>query len=263
MAVDRTVVDRYLDRIAYRGGRAPTYAHLAALQRAHLLAVPFENLDVFARTGVRVGLDWSVPKVVDRRRGGWCFELNGAFAALLDALGYPVTHHSAQVDDGAGALGPALDHLALLVHVEGRRLLVDVGFGDSALTPLDVDDAAPQDGAVRRSRLTPVDGGAALDLFDEGADGTWARQYRLDLTVRRLEEFEPRSTALQTLPGLPWTTRRFATRPTPDGGRVWLFGDRLKVRRPDGTVTETPVAPADWDAVLDARLGLRPAPLAP
>ena len=113
-------------------GRAP-------LASTHPRAtVPFENLDVFARTGVRVGRDWSIPKIVERHRGGWCFELNGAFSALLDALGFAVTLHSGQVDTGGGALGPALDHLVLVITLDGRRFLVDVGFGDSALAPLDL-----------------------------------------------------------------------------------------------------------------------------
>lgn len=250
-------VDRYLARIGYAGDRRPTFAALAALQLAHLRAVPFENLDVFARRGVRVGLDWSLPKIVDRRRGGWCFELNGAFAALLGALGFEVTRHSAQVDGGAG-LGPTLDHLALVVHLDGRRWLVDVGFGDAPLAPLDLDVIEPQDGLVRRSRLAPAPGEpGAVELFDE-VDGAWVRQHRLDPAPRQLEEFEPRSTVLQTEPGLTWTGRRFATRPTPTG-RVWLLTDRLKVREGDGDgpTDEVAVAAQEWDDMLLVHLGMR------
>jgi N-hydroxyarylamine O-acetyltransferase len=248
-------VDRYLARIGYTGDRSPGVAQLAALQLAHLRAVPFENLDVYARRGVRVDLDWSLPKIVERRRGGWCFELNGAFGALLMALGYTVTRHSAQVDDGAG-LGPELDHLALVVHLDGRRWLVDVGFGDSSLAPLDLDETLPQDGLVRRSRLVPcVDAPGSVELFDELPDGTFDRQYRLDPTPRELAAFAPRSELLQTEPGLTWTQRRFATRPTA-AGRVWLLTDRLKHRVGDGhaATTETEVAPTDWDAALAEHL---------
>ena len=249
-------VDRYLARIGYSGDRTPTRANLAALQLAHLLAVPFENLDVFARTGVRSDLAWSVRKLVERRRGGWCFEANGAFSALLDALGYDVALHSAQVDD-RGELGPPLDHLVLVVHVDGRRLLVDVGFGDAALAPLDVDDPEPQDGLVGRYQVALAAGGASLELFDEPTAGEWRRRHRLDLAPRDLAEFERRSHELQTTPGLTWTTRRFATKPTPDGGRVWLLTDRLRVRAADGTVTETAVPPDEWDAVLYERFAMR------
>lgn len=246
-------VDRYLARVGYKGDRSLTAANLARLQLAHLRAVPFENLDVFARTGVRVDLDWSIPKIVDHGRGGWCFELNGAFSWLLGALGYDVTLHSARVD-GGGELGPALDHLALVVRLGGRRLLVDVGFGDSSLSPLDLDIEEPQDGIVRRARFEHAEGW--VELFEEQTEGTWARQYRLDLAPRMLAEFEPRSDELQTLPGLGWTTRRFATRATPTG-RVWLLTDRLKVRDSNGVITETAVDERDWDHMLDRHFQMR------
>lgn len=252
-------VDAYLARIGYDGARTPSLEVLRALQLAHVRTVPFENLDVFARTGVRVDRKWSIPKVVDRRRGGWCFELNGAFSALLDALGFAVTLHSGQVDLGSGAgLGPGLDHLVLIVALRGRRWLVDVGFGDSALAPLDLAAAEPQDGVSGRYRISTLDAGV-VEMSEEQPDGSWTRQLRVDLTPRQLDEFAPRSTYLQTEPGLTWTTKRFATRATDAGGagRVWLFADRLKSRAADGATTETPVDPGDWDAALWEHFGMR------
>ena len=96
-------------------------------------SVPFENLDVFHRRGVQTGAEWSVPKIVARGRGGWCFELNGAFASLLEALGYQVTRFAATVllptSTGSGP-SPIPTHLTLQVDLD-RPYLVDVGFGDS------------------------------------------------------------------------------------------------------------------------------------
>ena len=97
-------VEAYLDRIGYAGPVEPTYAVLAALQRAHMLAVPFENLDI--ALGRRLVLDRraNYARIVERRRGGWCFELNGLFAWLLQQLGYRVTllgSFSIQGPDGA------------------------------------------------------------------------------------------------------------------------------------------------------------------
>ena len=97
--------------------------------------MPFENLDVFHRRGVSTDVASSYAKVINRGRGGWCFELNGAFGWLLAELGFEVDRVSCQVwgDDG---WGPPLDHLALVVHLGGERWLADVGFGDCCLSPI-------------------------------------------------------------------------------------------------------------------------------
>jgi N-hydroxyarylamine O-acetyltransferase len=250
-------VDAYLARIGYDGARTPTLDVLQALQLAHVRTVPFENLDVFAGAGVRVDRAWSIPKVVERRRGGWCFELNGAFSALLESLGFAVTLQSGQVDQGGG-LGPELDHLVLVVDLDGRRWLVDVGFGDSALAPLDLAVDEPQDGVSGRYRIAALEDGV-VEMSEEQPDGSWTRQLRVDPTPRRLDEFEPRSNLLQTEPGLMWTTKRFATRASDAGGaaRVWLFSDRVKFRKPDSSTTETAVEPGDWDAALWVHFGMR------
>ena len=124
---------------------------------------------------------------------------------------------------------------------ERHRFLVDVGFGDSALAPLiEHDERAPD----------------TVEMFEGGNEGAWGRQLRVDLTPRQLADFEPRSTFLQTEPGLQWTTKRFATRAT-DGGRVWLFADRLKQRVDGGATTETPIAPDEWDAALWEHFAMR------
>ena len=106
--------DRYLERIGFDGPIRHDVTTVEALQRAHLTAVPFENLDVYHRRGVATGIDWSVPKIVERGRGGWCYELNGAFSALLESLGFTVTRLGATVllDDSTNPSGTDPDHLA-------------------------------------------------------------------------------------------------------------------------------------------------------
>src|SRR4051812_31453470 len=108
-------IQAYLDRIDYRGPRDPTAETLRALHAAHLLAVPFENLNV--AMGWPIALDEAAlfDKIVVRRRGGFCYELNGLFAALLRGLGFQVTMLSAGVAREGGGFGPEYDHLTLLV----------------------------------------------------------------------------------------------------------------------------------------------------
>src|SRR5919107_4778825 len=120
-------VNAYLERIGYRGPLAPTAETLRRLHVAHLLAVPFENLSIHAGEPVVLDDDSLFEKVVGRRRGGFCYELNGLFAALLRALGFRVEMLSAAVAKPSGEFGREFDHMALLVHA-GERWLADVGF---------------------------------------------------------------------------------------------------------------------------------------
>lgn len=259
-------VDRYLARIGYTGDPIPTASVLAALQLAHMIAVPFENLDVVARRPVSTEVAWSYPKVVDAGRGGWCFELNGSFGALLEALGFRVAYHSARVWDAAAKeLGPELDHLCLLVEAAGDRWLVDVGFGDSALTPLRFDTGDVQERRPRRCRLDRT--GDEVEYLEWMPSNDWELQYTVDLAPRTLGDFQARSDALASGAGGGYFTEKpFATRAlSGDGSRVWLLKDRLK--RAEGSrheQVETPVDESAWDVMLREWFGMsRPEPAKP
>ena len=128
-------IDAYLQRMGYYGDRSPTLETLRALHRAHLLSVPFENLNIGLGWPILTTEDALFQKIVVGRRGGFCYELNGLFAALLRVLGFDVTLLSARVVNGAGEVGPEFDHLTLLVQLE-ECWLADVGFGDSFIEPL-------------------------------------------------------------------------------------------------------------------------------
>jgi N-hydroxyarylamine O-acetyltransferase len=244
-------VDRYLALLGFQSPPRPGLEALEALQRAHLTAVPFENLDVYNGIPVRTDPDWSLAKVVDRRRGGWCFELNGAFSVLLDALGFEVARLGAAVLlDGASDM---ITHLALEVLLD-RPYLVDVGFGDSFCRPLALDQRGPQDGASGTFELMPGDHGTTLTWHDEEGP---AAQYRFKRVGLALADFEPASQHLQSDKSLSWHKRAFATRLL-DGGpdRVTLVGDRLKLRR-DGQTTEERIEDADWVDTLHRWFGYR------
>src|SRR5690242_3051518 len=105
----------YLQRINYRGEQKPTAAILRELHRAHLLAVPFENLDIHLGRPILLDQDALFDKIVRRSRGGFCYELNGLFALLLRGLGFDVTLLAAGVARADGGFGPEFDHLTLLV----------------------------------------------------------------------------------------------------------------------------------------------------
>jgi N-hydroxyarylamine O-acetyltransferase len=175
MAGVPTWVDDYLARIgAARPDRADDEA-LRGLHLRHLLAVPFENLSVHLGEEIVLDEPSLVAKIVDRRRGGFCYELNGAFAALLSALGYDVTLLAARVY-GADGLGIPYDHM--VVRVDGW--LVDVGFGSHSHYPLRLDVAAdqPDPGGTFRIDAAP-DGDLVVRKDGEPQYRIWSRPQAL------------------------------------------------------------------------------------
>jgi N-hydroxyarylamine O-acetyltransferase len=179
-------IPAYLDRIGYAGPQQPTPETLRELHRAHLFTVPFENLDIALGRKIVCKEDTFLRKIVEKRRGGFCYELNGAFAALLRGLGFQVTLLSARVTGEAGSESPEFDHLTLQVDLD-EPWLADVGFGDSFLDPLrlKVGEEQAQDG--RRFRI--VEQNVSLHVERTELDRTWKRQYSFTLATRRLEEF--------------------------------------------------------------------------
>jgi N-hydroxyarylamine O-acetyltransferase len=198
-AMDDSRVERYLDRIgATRPARADAGA-LAELQLRHLRSVPFENLSIHMGEPILLEEAALVDKLVERRRGGFCYELNGAFAALLAALGYRVTLLAARVHSPDGP-GPPFDHLALRVDTDASGAwLVDVGFGSFSHHPLRLDSRADQPDPGGSFRITPTADG---DL-EVTADGR--PQYRLEPRPRRLGDFEPTCWWHQTSPASHFT----------------------------------------------------------
>ena len=221
-------VQAYLDRIGYRGPLDPTAETLRALQVAHLQTVPFENLSIHAAQPIILDEAALFDKVVTRRRGGFCYELNGLFGTLLRALGFEVDLLSAGVRRMKGGFGPEFDHLTLAVHLE-ERWLADVGFGDSFREPLLLDERGEQ---VRGDQAYRLDeDGDHLILFQrQSFEGDWERQYRFTLRPHELPEYEEMCRYHQTSPESHFTLKRVCTLATPEG-RVTLSDLRLITTR--------------------------------
>jgi N-hydroxyarylamine O-acetyltransferase len=236
-------VEAYLRRMNYRGALAPTAATLCDLHRAHLLTVPFENLDIHLGRPILLAQAVLFDKIVMRRRGGFCYELNGLFAALLRALGFEVTLLSAGVARAGGGFGPEFDHLTLLVEsqlsvvsgqsgqtadeVHGMQWLADVGFGDCFRAPLRLVAGLEQEQDGRAYRLDR-DGDHLILMQRDGAG--WAPQYRFTLQPRQYAEYADMCHYHQTSPDSSFTRKRVCTLATPDG-RVTLSERELIITR--------------------------------
>jgi N-hydroxyarylamine O-acetyltransferase len=208
-------IEAYLRRIDYRGALDPTIDTLRALHRAHVQAVPFENLDI--PRGKRITLDEGLQfdKIVNRHRGGFCFELNGLFSALLRQLGFKVQRLSSRMGNGNGDFGLEFGYMSLMVQLEERWLADVCG---SFIEPLRIDDRSEQ--VQERGRYRIDDEGEYLKYFMLDGDG-WVGKYLFRLQPYALADFVELCNYTQTSPDSWFTQRQMCTRATPEG-RVTL-----------------------------------------
>jgi N-hydroxyarylamine O-acetyltransferase len=240
-------VDAYLNRVGLPWV-PPTAESLRALHRAHVLAIPFENVDVLLGTHRGLAPEAIVDKLVRRRRGGYCFEHALLFAAVAERMGFEVRRlmarvHPAQVHpDGSGS--PT--HMALRVHADGVAHLVDVGFGPSMIAPMSLRDGVLVDQAGWLHRLTEDRGYWTLE---KRTGDCWERLYAFDESPRRPIDYEMAHRYTSTHPASPFTSRLMVMR-VADRIRRRLVDDQLTVERADGRVQRTSVPPERLDDTL-------------
>jgi N-hydroxyarylamine O-acetyltransferase len=250
---------RYLDRIAYTGPTEPSAKALRLLHRAHLFAVPFENLDIARGRKIICDEDAFFRKIVERRRGGFCYELNGAFAGLLRELGFAVTLLSACVPRDDGSYSPEFDHLALRVDLE-EPWLADVGFGDLCLDPLRLAAGTEQEQDGWKFRVVSESDSQHVERMErKGRGDGWKRQYSLTQTPRRLDEFADMCHYHQTSPESPFTRKQVCSLATPYG-RVTLSERTLITTRNGARNDEREErllnSEAEWEAALREHFGI-------
>ncbi|MET8468471.1 arylamine N-acetyltransferase [Streptomyces sp. NPDC006422] len=231
-------LDVYLARLGFEGERAPTLETLRGLQRAHVLGMRWDTIDSFLYREVRIDVPSVVDKLVRRGRGGYCYEHTVLFAAALEKLGFRFTAVSGRVQLGADSSAPRpATHAMLIVEVEGRRWLTDIGFGASPLEPIELVDGGTSEGGpwpylLRRQVVTHGSEGWAVHQRGEGPEGpegwtvrqvfTENPQYPIDYAVgNHFVATHPRSPFVtrpyiqrlrtdrhDTLDALVWTTDR-------------------------------------------------------
>lgn len=246
-------VEAYLRRIGLATRPPADLEGLAELQLAHLLTVPFENLDIVAGRPIRLDRGALEAKIVGAHRGGFCYELNGLFAELAAAFGFAVSRLAAQVWSDETGWGIPFDHLVLRVDLDDSYL-VDVGFGDSFRAPLALAEGAEQ----------PDVGGGRFGLSRDAHDRWLLWKTHPGTTVRTpLFRFRDRAYALADFAdACDWqqqespffSAHRIVELLTPDG-RVVLLDQRL-IQHDRGERAERVIDEADVPALLRARFGL-------
>jgi N-hydroxyarylamine O-acetyltransferase len=249
--VTKVDITQYLNRINYRGSLIPSPETLRALQVAHLLNVPFENLSIHAQEPIVLKNEALFSKVVERRRGGFCYELNGLFAALLRELGFDVSMLSAEVASASGGFSQPFDHMTLLVKLE-ERWLADVGFGDSFLEPLKIDALSEQVQGDQAFRIVPD--GDYLLVLRKYAD-EWKPEYRFTLRPYQYNDFEEMCLYHQTSSQSHFTQKRVCSLAT-ISGRITLSDMRFIVTANGMREEHTLASTTEYNEILDEKFGI-------
>ncbi|HEX5280224.1 MAG TPA: arylamine N-acetyltransferase [Micropepsaceae bacterium] len=225
-------LDAYFDRVGYGGARHASLDTLRALHALHPAAIPFENLDPLLGRRVRLDLDSVQRKLLTNRRGGYCYEHNGLFAAVLTALGFRLTTLAARVVYGRPNPADARrSHMLLKIDTSDGTYLADVGFGgQSPSAPLRLDTTTEQHtphGLYRISR--------ERDWFELAAeiDGEWRGLYRFTLEEQSAEDHEMSNWYVSTHPDSEFRALLFVAR-HPAGRRLTLLGNQFTIRQIDG-----------------------------
>ncbi|MFI8346420.1 arylamine N-acetyltransferase [Streptomyces sp. NPDC085596] len=223
-----TQTDAYLQRLGAEHRPSPTTEALRDLHLRHLQSVPFENLSIHLGEPVVLKEEALLDKVVGARRGGFCYELNGAFGLLLASLGYEVQLLAGRVHGDEGRLGIPYDHLALRVRtVDGDDLIADVGFGAHSHGPLGFGERGDQMDPGGTFRVVEV--GEDFDVLRDGKP-----QYRLEQRPRTLPDFRAGAWWHSTSPESHFTRSLVCSRITADGGRITLSGRTLTTTDAEG-----------------------------
>ncbi|MGW1954713.1 arylamine N-acetyltransferase family protein [Streptomyces sp. NPDC001920] len=245
--MDSVEADAYLRRLGVEYPAWPTVDVLRELHLRHLQTVPFENLAIHLGEEIVLEEKRLLDKVVGAARGGFCYELNGAFGTLLTALGFDVTLLAARVHGKEGRLGIPYDHMALKVRtVDGGTWLADVGFGAHSHYPLAFEARGEQEDPAGVFRIVEAgpDAAGARGGYDlaEAADlevvMSGRPEYRLERRPRVLGDFAAGAWWHSTSPSSHFTQSLVCSRVTQDGGRITLSGRTFKTTAADGARAE-------------------------
>jgi N-hydroxyarylamine O-acetyltransferase len=223
----------YLERIRYDGPLTPSLEVLRRLHRAQVSSIPFENLNLFLGRPILLDSASLVSKLIEQRRGGYCYELNGLFFLVLQHLGFTVTPLAARVFNGEQFLHKS--HRLTLVEIDEERWIADVGFGGNGLVepiPLQLEREFPQRLDTYRLLADPKLG----FLFQHKLGDQWRNLYAFSLEEQYPPDYEAMNYYASTNPNSHFTHHTIATI-VADDARIILNNAEFKIRRPDETIT--------------------------
>ena len=242
-------LSNYLHRIGLFQEFSVSEEALFTLHKAHVLNIPFENLDVINKVPIVLDQDCFYQKIVENRRGGICYELNGAFKRLLDSVGFNSFFISCNVYAASiDKYGADFGHIALITTIGDKQYLVDVGFGDAFIEPLKLVYDTPQNQYGVYYRFSRLPEGEIL-LEKSTDDVQYQKMFKFALVPRQLQDFEALCAFHQQAPQAPFNKQALCTRPTLEG-RVTLTAKSLIITTGKGKQETSVPTATDFDEFL-------------
>ncbi|MEN7548315.1 arylamine N-acetyltransferase [Rapidithrix thailandica] len=232
----KTKLQQYFDRIGFTSHAKPDLETLHQLHLLHLTHIPFENLDVMYHNPISLEPEKLFKKLVEKKRGGFCYEMNGLFQQVLQTIGFDSHLIAARVKNSQGGFGREDDHAAILTILDGNIYLTDVGFGDSFLKPILLETGTVTEG---KYTITEYDDNYLAYSSKNETTKQFETQFIFTLQERPLSYFTEGCEFHQTSPDSHFTKGRVITLAREDG-RVTLSESKLKISQ-QGKVTEFPI----------------------
>ncbi|AWV04967.1 arylamine N-acetyltransferase [Burkholderia sp. JP2-270] len=252
MKAENFILQHYFERIGFEQPAVADIATISAMMRKQLFTVPFENLDVLARKGVSLAPEDIVEKILHRKRGGYCYEVNGVFAMALQALGVPYQFVAAR--PMFYPVKRPKTHMAIVLTLNGEQWLCDLGFGSYGIRApmrLDVLDVEVNQDCDTFMLSKTSD---REYLLKARVDGQWANQYAFDLSPQEWIDFAPANYLNSTHPDAIFVQKMLIVLHNETGRKI-LFGDTLKTVS-NGQTEQRMISPEGHAPVLFREFGL-------
>jgi N-hydroxyarylamine O-acetyltransferase len=244
--------NEYLKRINYQKEINVDDETLMQLHEHHVLHVPFENLDVHYKRFFDLALENLYKKIVVHNRGGFCYELNTLFNALLHNLGFKSSIIAARIFDDLDNLGPEYDHMCIYVETE-KKYLADVGYGDLFTRPLEIIEGIQSDGR-NLFKIEPLKGqDFVLSMCSDQTN--FQKKYLFNLKEVPIHEFDKICSDKQTNPNSYFVKNTICTKPT-SSGRLTLFNNKLIEKRDTERIEQLIHNDAELRKVLKTVFGI-------
>ena len=222
---------KYLQRIGIEGQLYPNLETLKKIQKQHLINIPFENIDIIENRALNLNKDSLFTKIVEEKRGGICYELNGLFLMLLKEIGYDVKYISGRIREE----GTDLDHVLLLVNIDNEKYIADVGFKDNYLYPIKMVPNLIQENYKNKYKINKIDNDKYQ--LNKIVDDEEIVLYTFTTEEKRLSDFEERCKYFETTENTYFTNNPFSAIER-ENGKIFITDKKLTITKDDKTETK-------------------------